>query len=121
MEDREKQDNSLPPEDSASKRDLADMSPSMRAVVNANKRKATAGKNSDIPKFDLAENIMAKQRNLTATKRKAPLQKTASLQTEVPQKKQVAIGFLEMFTSNDNKIICEIVRKDIKNLCGNFA
>ncbi len=65
---------------------------------------------SEVPKFDLAEDIMAEQRKVTASKRKAPGQRN---QAKV-------IGYaLEQLASapkKQEKIIAEIVAADIEKL-----
>lgn len=71
-----------------------------------------------IPSFDLAEEIMAEQRKITAIRRKAPGQKTEAQRSE-PQA-QPADYTIEQPTpalSEQEKIIAEIVARDIERLC----
>ena len=73
---------------------------------------ANDNENADeIPAFDLAEEIMAKQRQTVATKRKAPGAKTVDVVPLRPTKKQ------KREISPKDKIIFEIVAKDIEGLC----
>jgi hypothetical protein len=72
----------------------------------------------EIPKFDLAEDIMAEQRRITAIKRKAPGQKTDTqgLKPEVQPVDHI-IEEPRPALSEQEKIIAEIVAKDIERLC----
>ena len=66
----------------------------------------------EIPAFNLAEEIMAEQRQTVATKRKAPgAAKAAEIVPLRPAKKQ------QRKSSPKDKIIADIVAKDIKKLC----
>jgi len=69
----------------------------------------------EIPKFDLAEEIMAEQRRITAIKRKAPGKKTEAQRSE-PQAQPVGYT-TEQPLSEQEKIIAEIVARDIEKLC----
>jgi len=66
----------------------------------------------EIPAFDLAEEIMAKQRQTVATKRKAPGAKKPAevvpLRSGRKQQRKIA---------PKDKIIADIVAKDIEKLC----
>jgi hypothetical protein len=73
--------------------------------------------NNNIPKFDLAEQIMAEHRKNTAIRRKGPAKKV-----KLPKKKHPA----ELIERNvkpmqvvlgPQQIIAEIVARDIENLC----
>ena len=66
----------------------------------------------DIPAFDLAEEIMAEQRQTVATKRKAPGdKKAADIVPLRPTKKQ------KRKMSPKDKVITDIVARDIEKLC----
>jgi hypothetical protein len=65
---------------------------------------------TNIPKFDLAEEILAEQRKITAIKRKAPTQ-----QREIGSI-SYATGWSRPALSEQEQIIVEIVAKDIKKL-----
>ncbi len=71
-----------------------------------------------IPRFDLAEEIMAEQRKITAIKRKAPGQKTEAqrLKPETPIDDHT-IEQPKPLLSEQDKIIAEIVARDIERLC----
>jgi len=69
----------------------------------------------EIPKFDLAEEIMAEQRRITAVKRRAPAKKTEAQRSE-PQAQPVGYT-TEQPLSEQEKIIAEIVARDIGKLC----
>lgn len=80
----------------------------------------------DIPSFDLAQDIMAEQRRLTAVRRKGPggpapiqpvsLHTSADLPT-VPDRQKSGYGFSEGINTGWNPIIAEIVSRDIEQLC----
>ena len=75
-------------------------------------------KKNEIPKFDLAEQILAEQRKTTAIRRKAPGGKSAVQAAESQNKTTSRTG--EMQTpplSEQQQIIAEIVEKDIERLC----
>lgn len=90
---------------------------------NASSRKANSPASSnndvqslhDIPKFDLAEQIMAEQRKISAVRRKGPGKRT---KTKKPQKVEASIPRVEepLIHSEQDKIIAEIVTRDINNL-----
>jgi hypothetical protein len=94
--------------------------PLPRSVVSVNKKEEaeTSEETPEIPSFDLAEEIMAEQRKITAIRRKAPGQKTEAQRSE-PQA-QPADYTIEQPTptlSEQEKIIAEIVARDIEKLC----
>jgi stress response protein YsnF len=74
---------------------------------------------SEVPKFDLAENIMAEQRKATADRRKAPGVKAAS-QTQKRKVLSTAynIESQRVSLSEEDRIIAEIVARDIARLRG---
>ena len=73
---------------------------------------------SDIPRFDLAEKIMAEQRRITAVRRKGPGQ-----QDEVQEQEREAESLsnteepVPQALSEEEQIIAEIVSRDIEVLC----
>ncbi len=77
---------------------------------------------SEIPRFDLAEEIMAEQRKITAIKRKAP-DKKIEYQIEARMRKQevkpnsYTIEQMVPSLPEQEKIITEIVARDIERLC----
>ena len=77
----------------------------------------TVLKTSEIPKFDLAEQIMAEQRKATAIRRKAPGKKTKApdLQPRI-QSTGCAIRQQARTLPEKGLIIAEIVARDIEKL-----
>jgi hypothetical protein len=75
-------------------------------------------KTLEMPSFDLAEEIMAEQRKITAIKRRPPGAKT-DVQRLKPEVQPVdhIIEEPKPALSKQNKIIAEIVAKDIERLC----
>ncbi len=71
---------------------------------------------NEIPRFDLAEEIMAEQRKITAIKRKAPGKK---IEAQKPEAKSIGYCLKQQRpTSPEQKqIIAEIVARDIERLC----
>lgn len=94
---------------------LKETAPLPRPVVSINKKEEaeTLQEKSEIPSFDLAEEIMAEQRKITAIRRKAPSKKNEAQRSE-PQAQPVDI---EQPLSEQEKIIAEIVARDIERLC----
>jgi hypothetical protein len=84
-------------------------------TVTAVNQKPAVDNQHEIPKFDLAEEIMAEQRRITAIRRKAPGQKTEAQRSE-PQAQPVGYP-IEQPLSEQEKIIAEIVERDIDKLC----
>ena len=72
---------------------------------------------NDIPKFDLAKQIMAEHRKITAVKRKGPAKNTKPSKKKHPAEliaRNVKSGSI---VSEPQQIIAEIVARDIENLC----
>lgn len=65
---------------------------------------------NEIPKFDLAEKILAEQRKITAIRRKAPGQQHEAESTDYVTK------WSRPVLSEQRQIITEIVERDIKTL-----
>ncbi|MBN2020993.1 MAG: hypothetical protein JW749_12310 [Sedimentisphaerales bacterium] len=71
---------------------------------------------SDIPQFNLADDIMAEQRRLTAARRQRPSTEDRGQRTEEKQP-----SFAQSFTSQWDPVIADIVARDIERLCkGDF-
>jgi hypothetical protein len=73
--------------------------------------------NSEIPKFDLAQQIMAEQRKITAIRRKGP-----GKLTKPPKKQHPAESIAHNFQphpilSGQGQIIADIVARDIEKFC----
>jgi len=72
---------------------------------------------NDIPKFDLAKQIMAEHRKITAVKRKGPAKNAKPSKKKHPAEliaRKVKPGPI---VSEPQQIIAEIVTRDIENLC----
>ncbi|MFZ0035061.1 MAG: hypothetical protein WAK60_08765 [Sedimentisphaerales bacterium] len=99
--------------------------PLLRPAVSMNKKEevetlqAPKGQEKgEIPSFDLAEEIMAEQRKITAIRRKAPGQKTEA--QRLKPEAQIDDHIIEQpkpLLSEQERIIAEIVARDIKRLC----
>ncbi len=80
--------------------------------------------NTDIPRFDLAEDIMAEHRRLTTIRRKGPGGPAPADLTTVPapaSKPFISIyGFSNGFNSASDPIIADIVTRDIERFCGSL-
>lgn len=73
---------------------------------------------SEIPRFDLAEEIMAEQRRITAVRRKGPGQKDkAQGQAREAETAGDAFGQRMPALSGQEQIIADIVARDIERLC----
>jgi len=73
-----------------------------------------------IPKFDLAEEIMAQQRKIIAAKRKAPGKNNNNEQKSAGPLTDTADKPLAM-QPKKYRIIADIVARDIEKLCGSNA
>jgi hypothetical protein len=85
--------------------------------------------NIDIPRFDLAEDIMAEHRRLTAGRRKGPDSPAQVNITPSPAQTGGAVAlrpsqsshsFSEGFSYISDPIIADIVTRDIERLCSGF-
>jgi len=72
---------------------------------------------SDIPKFDLAEQIMAEQRKITAIRRKGPGKMAKPPQKQHPAESIARNVMPRPILSGPGQIITEIVARDIEKLC----
>ena len=72
-------------------------------------------KSMEIPKFDLAEQILAQQRKLSSVRRKGPVKRAKS---QISQTIKPAGHPIESLValSEQEQIIAEIVARDIENL-----
>jgi hypothetical protein len=88
------------------------------SIKAANAKDITKGQTvSEVPKFDLAEDIMAEQRKVTAARRKAPGRRKQP--TPIRNQAKVLGYVLEQLSSapkEQEKIIAEIVAVDIEKL-----
>ncbi|MFA5252005.1 MAG: hypothetical protein WC454_05405 [Phycisphaerae bacterium] len=100
--------------------DTAELSANTPPLPGLKEKTETSEKTPNIPIFDLAEEIMAEQRKITAIKRKAPGQKTEAQRLK-PETRIDDHITEQPLLSEQEKIIAEIVAKDIEKLCrGNF-
>jgi hypothetical protein len=73
---------------------------------------------SEIPKFNLAEEIMSEHRKITAIRRKRPGEKEgAQKQEQEAEPGGDTIGQPKLALSEQKQIIAEIVARDIESLC----
>ncbi len=82
------------------------------------KAKEIEEKPMEIPRFDLAEEIMAEQRKITAIKRKRPEKKMETEARGGVGSFHYALEPQRLTLSGQEDIIAEIVARDIKRLCG---
>ena len=83
--------------------------------------------NTDIPRFDLAEDIMSEHRRLTTGRRKGPGGSVPADLTPVPRPSAPLpsvnkpflsrYGFSEGFNAAGDPVIADIVARDIERLC----
>jgi len=69
-----------------------------------------------IPKFDLAEQIMAEQRKIAAKKRKGPGRKVETPRPPRKAESTASYAAPSPILSEQRRIIAEIVSRDIKKL-----
>ena len=76
---------------------------------------------SEIPQFDLANDIMAEQRKITAVRRKGPGKTAATAKEKEPATEEAAGDAKPVQRAQRgagaDKIIADIVRRDIERLC----
>lgn len=79
---------------------------------------AAEQKQIEVPSFDLAEEIMANQRKITTIKRKAPGKKT-TVEKVRPQAERLGYTIEPPMPASpeEDRIIAEIVARDIDRLC----
>ena len=95
-----------------------DIFPSPAKTTSSSQNADGIRTDSEIPKFDLAEQILAGQRRLTAAKRKSPekVTDTSVLHSKASMTYQPALRSAVLFQQQDF-IIKEIVARDIEKLC----
>ena len=87
------------------------------AEVSATTQSTEQGK-SEIPRFDLAEEIMAEQRKVTAIRRKAPDKEDETKAKELNLESiNYTIKQPTLVSSEQEQIIAEIVARDIQKMC----
>ena len=85
----------------------------MRAVVDANKKKHEQRDSSNVPRFDVAERVLAEQRRSTAARRSGPGKVPI---VEIPAKPLDRIDIIPRTTPKRSSLIVEIVARDIQKL-----
>ena len=83
--------------------------------ANSNRQRQADTKPSKIPKFDLADEIMAEQRKISAVRRKGP----GKIEAPRQEREAQSIGYAIMpppMISEAEQIIAEIVTRDIQDL-----
>jgi len=94
----------------------AEPSPLMKAVVDANKPGRADREASDVPSFDVAQKILARERQAAAAKRTAPLRpQTAKVAQPAPA--PAPKDQIEQHRPSYNGFIAQIVARDIHRLC----
>jgi hypothetical protein len=74
-------------------------------------------KDTGVLQFNLAEKIMTEQRKISAIRRKAPTQKDEPHKKVKPRSKRYIFNQTTLTTDEENKLIAQIVARDIKKLC----
>ena len=92
---------------------LADAAPIPAEKEKPAESVSTQQEKTEIPRFDLAEEIMAEQRKITAIKRKAPGKKFEAQ----PEPVDYTIERSILRQPQQDRIITEIVARDIERLC----
>ena len=80
-------------------------------------REEAMQKTNEIPKFDLADQIMAEHRKNTSIRRKGPAKKAKPPQKKHPAELIARNVMPGPIVSGPQQIIAEIVARDIENLC----
>ncbi len=97
--------------------DTRDLPTEPAGVVREASESRPSDGRGEIPKFDLAEQILAEQRKITAIRRKAPGKK---IEPPAQDREAESIGYTiqqpPLTLSEQGKIIAEIVARDIEKL-----
>jgi len=92
--------------------------PPMVTMVNHKPAVTNQHAKHEIPEFDLAEEIMAEQRRITAIKRKAPTKKIEAMSPPSAVGSAGSTGLSQRLRPLvQEKIIAEIVARDIEKFC----
>jgi len=83
---------------------------------NEKPKEPKAGSQSEVPQFNLADDIMAQQRQISANARKGPAQKEQAPKTESPKPIEYPNGPKMTTDSDQDWIIAQIVARDIERL-----
>lgn len=71
---------------------------------------------NEIPKFDLAEQILAEQRKIASVRRKGPIKRHEAPKQE-QQVESIGLTIKPPILSEQEQIIAQIVARDIEKLC----
>ncbi|MHC4323928.1 MAG: hypothetical protein ACYSUX_06620 [Planctomycetota bacterium] len=85
--------------------------------TKSTKREDAMQEANEIPEFNLAEQIMAEHRKITAVKRKGPAKNKKTSKKQHPAESIGRIVVPEPIVAGTQQIIAEIVARDIENLC----
>jgi len=85
-------------------------------LVNKAPKGGTASSGNSLPTFDLAEEIMAEQRKISAAKRKRPGAKINDTE-QLRQSAEAGRSYSILNPPQSEKIITEIVARDIEGFC----
>ena len=102
-----------PQNDSENTTRSADAAPIPAETEKSAESVSTQQEKMEIPRFDLAEEIMAEQRKITAIRRKAPGRKFEAQ----PEPVDYTIERSIPWQAEQDRIIAEIVARDIEELC----
>jgi len=94
----------------------AEPSPLMKAVVDANKQALAARDTSAVPRFNVADRILTRQRHESAAKRTAPLRPQTAKAAQ-PTPAAAPKDQIEQHRPTCNTVIAQIVARDIHRLC----
>ena len=93
-----------------------------RELKSRSKNASLPKQSHEVPRFDLADEILAEQRKITAVKRKAPGKKSEhSSQQQQVQSIGYAVEEPLPALSEQQQIIADIVARDIESLCRSSA
>ena len=115
MGEKPQQNENLKPKSAEQKREVSAL---LADVVKANKSRSGRSGDSEIPKFNLAEDIMAEHRRASAIKRKPPKAVKAQEQKGRTVLAPHILQYLKTALYRQEQIITEIVARDIEKLCG---
>jgi hypothetical protein len=108
----------MPPYDKSAEEAGEDKEPSKTKKEESAQPSSTPPVKSEIPRFDLAKDIMAEHRKITATRRKRPGGRIEAVKTEEGRERVgYAPGWSAPAQPYQRQIIAEIVARDIERLC----
>ncbi|MHC4265560.1 MAG: hypothetical protein ACYSUK_06465 [Planctomycetota bacterium] len=81
------------------------------------KKTSPQKEDTQVPRLDLDEKIMTRQRKISSVRRKAPAQDDEQKKNILPRSKQYILNQPNLTTAEENRLIAQIVARDIKKLC----